>query len=48
MLFFIRLMLHWEKSVIANDDTDIEDQVVREPKEKKQEDSKEDPLLEDL
>ena len=36
------------KGVIANDDTDIEDQVIEEPKEKKQEDSKEDPLLEDL
>ena len=36
------------KGVIANDDADIENQVVKEPKEKKQEDSKEDPPLEDL
>ena len=36
------------KGVIANDDANIEDQVVEEPKEKKQEDSKEDPSLEDL
>ena len=36
------------KGVIANDDTDIEDPVVEESKEKKQEDSKEDPPLEDL
>ena len=36
------------KGVIANDDADIEDQAVEEPKEKKQEDSKEDPPLEDL
>ena len=36
------------KGVIANDDADIEDQVVEESKEKKQEDSKEDPPLEDL
>ena len=34
--------------VIANDDVDIEDQVVEESKEKKQEDSQEDPPLEDL
>ena len=37
-----------KKGVIANDDADIEDQVVEESKEKKQEDSQEDPLLEDL
>ena len=36
------------KSVIANDDVDIEDQAVEEPNEKKQEDNKEDPPLEDL
>ena len=36
------------KGVIANDDVDIEDQAIEEPKEKKQEDSKEDPSLEDL
>ena len=36
------------KSVIVNDDINIENQVVEEPKEKKQEDSKEDPPLEDL
>ena len=36
------------KGVIANDDANIEDQVVEEPKEKKQEDNKEDPPLEDL
>ena len=36
------------KGVIANDDADIEDQVVEESKETKQEDSKDDPLLEDL
>ena len=36
------------KGVIANDDADIEDQVVEESNEKKQEDSKEDPPLEDL
>ena len=35
------------KGVIAND-VDIEDQAVEEPKEKKQEDSKKDPPLEDL
>ena len=35
------------KGVIANDDADIEDHVV-EPKEKNEEDSKEDPPLEDL
>ena len=33
------------KGVIANDDVDIEDQVIEESKEKKQEDSKEDPPL---
>ena len=37
-----------KKSVIANDDADIEDQTIEESKEKKQEDSKEDPPLEDL
>ena len=36
------------KGVITNVDVDIEDQVVEEPKEKKQEDNKEDPPLEDL
>ena len=36
------------KFVIANDDANIKDQAVEEPKEKKQEDSKEDPPLEDL
>ena len=36
------------KGVIANNDADIKDHVVEEPKEKKQEDSKEDPSLEDL
>ena len=36
------------KGVITNDDADIEDQIVEESKEKKQEDSKEDPSLEDL
>ena len=36
------------KSVIANDDVGIEDQAVEEPKEKKQEESKKDPPLEDL
>ena len=36
------------KGVIANDYADIEDQAVKISKEKKQEDSKEDPPLEDL
>ena len=36
------------KNVITNDDAYIEDQVVEESNEKKQEDSKEDPPLEDL
>ena len=36
------------KGVITNDDVDIEDQVLEEPKEKRQEDSKKDPPLEDL
>ena len=36
------------KGVIANDDTNIDDQAIKESKEKKQEDSKEDPPLEDL
>ena len=36
------------KGVITNDDADIEDQVVEESKEKKQEDSKEDPPFKDL
>ena len=36
------------KGVITIDDVDIEDQVVEESNEKKQEDSKEDPPLEDL
>ena len=48
MLFLTKLMLHREKGVFTNNDADIEDQVVEEPKEKKQEDSKEDPPLEDL
>ena len=39
-------MLHREKGVFTNNDADIEDQVVEEPKEKKQEASKEDPFLE--
>ena len=36
------------KCVIVDDDVDIEDQNIEEPKEKKQKDSKEDPPLEDL
>ena len=36
------------KSVIANDDADFENQIVDEPKEKDQENSKEDPPLEEL
>ena len=36
------------KGIIIDDEADIEDQNVEEPKEKKQEDSKEDPSLEDL
>ena len=36
------------KGIIVDDEADIEDQNVEEPKEKKQEDSKEDPPLEDL
>ena len=36
------------KGVIANDDADFEDQIIEEPKEKDQEDSKEDPPLEEL
>ena len=36
------------KGVIANDDADIKDQAVEESKERKQEDSKEDPPLENL
>ena len=36
------------KGVIANDDADFEDQIVEEPKEKDQENSKEDPPLEEL
>ena len=36
------------KGVIANDDADFEDQIVEEPKEKDQKDSKEDPPLEEL
>ena len=41
-------MLHREKGVIANDDVDFEDHIVKEPKEKDQENSKEDPPLEEL
>ena len=36
------------KGVIVNDDADFEDQIVEEPKEKDQGDSKEDPPLEEL
>ena len=36
------------KGIIIDDEADIEDQTVEEPKEKKQEDSMEDPPLEDL
>ena len=36
------------KSTIVDDEADIEDQTVEEPKGKKQEDSMEDPPLEDL
>ena len=36
------------KGIIVDDEADIEDQNIEEPKEKKQEDSKEDPPLEDL
>ena len=36
------------KGVITNVDADIEDQIVEEPKQKKQEDSKVDPPLKDL
>ena len=36
------------KGVIANDDADFEDQIVEEPKEKDQGNSKEDPPLEEL
>ena len=41
-------MLHREKGVIANDDANFEDQIVEEPKEKDQGDSKEDPPLAEL
>ena len=47
-VFLMRLMLHQEKGVMANDDADFKDQIVEEPKEKDQEDSKEDPSLEEL
>ena len=36
------------KGIIVDDKADIEDQNIEEPKEKKQEDSKKDPPLEDL
>ena len=36
------------KGVIANDDVDFEDQIVEEPKERDQRDSKNDPSLKDL
>ena len=36
------------KDIIVDDETDIEDQNVEKPKEKKQEDSKKDPPLENL
>ena len=36
------------KGIIVDDEVDIEDQNIEEPKEKKQEDSKKDPPLEDL
>ena len=36
------------KGIIVDDEVDIEDQNIEEPKEKKQEDSKEDQPLEDL
>ena len=36
------------KSIIVDDEADIEHQNIEEPKEKKQKDSKEDPPLEDL
>ena len=41
---FVVIQVEWETVMIAN----IEDQAVEESKEKKQEDSKKDPLLEDL
>ena len=37
-----------KKGVIVDDDADIEDQNIEDPKEKKQKDSKENPPLEDL
>ena len=36
------------KGIIIDDEVDIEDQNIEEPKEKKQKDSKEDPPLKDL
>ena len=44
----MKLMLHREKGVIANDDADFKDHIVEEPKEKDQGNSKEDPPLEEL
>ena len=45
ILFFYKTNVALRKGVIANDDADIEDQVVEESKEKKQEDSKEGSTL---
>ena len=47
-VIFYKTNVASRKGVIANDDADIENQVVEESKEKKQKDSKEDPPLEDL
>ena len=44
----MRLILHQKKGVIIDNDIDIEDLKIEEPKKKKHEDSKEEPLLEDL
>ena len=48
ILVFDETNVALRKGVTANDDVDFEDQIVEEPKEKDQEDSKEDPPLEEL